>query len=144
VLRTWSAFVLAGNPSTKQVIEYINDKNRYRLPIDEQNDISVFFKRYKYPVAMTPRITNDRMRLQQGVFTIHGGKPCSPLVSEFTPVDLYKDGSEKGYLKDFIVPRECKTPIRKELANLGVSKASLFPELEYQASFVKDFVLGTI
>ncbi len=49
--------------------------------------------------------------------------------------DLPHDMPEKLY--SYVIPAECKASILDELKKLGVSHATLFPELEHQAEYIK-------
>ncbi len=49
--------------------------------------------------------------------------------------DLKKSTPEK--LHSYVIPPECKEHILDELEQLGISHATLFPELEHQAKYIK-------
>ena len=58
-----------------------------------------------------------------------------------TPFDYNKDllaSQQEELILHIIVPYVCKKRIRRELDAMGVNKASLFPELEHQASYLKE------
>lgn len=61
---------------------------------------------------------DSRIQLQQGAFTIH---------STNIPLNNFENASE--FLYKFIIPRECKEELYKELQILGISKSYLFPDL---------------
>ena len=95
-----------------------------------------------YPIAVYPHRLNDRMRFQSSVFTIHGGKAINiPKKEKLTPLPKPKKLEEinrNEFLQSFIIPKDLKKQIRKELFLIGIHKGSLFPELEYQTSVIKD------
>lgn len=49
--------------------------------------------------------------------------------------DIQRDMPEKLY--SYVIPAECKAHILDELKKLGISHATLFPELEHQAEYIK-------
>lgn len=96
-----------------------------------------------YPVAVYPYRLNNRMVFQQSVFTINGGS-YAPLAPNPIPQPLMLDdlnkklpGNDK-FLKSFIIPQEYKSKIKDELNRLGIHKGALFPELEYQTSYINE------
>jgi hypothetical protein len=44
----------------------------------------------------------------------------------------------KQFLKTFIVPKDSKGKIREELMILGIHSGSLFPEIDKQATYIKE------
>jgi len=69
--------------------------------------------------AATPIETDLRMLIQQGAFTVH---------SSSRELDRLKDSD--CWLRQLLIPRECKISIAKELDILGIRRADLFPDLE--------------
>lgn len=43
-----------------------------------------------------------------------------------------------GYLAQFIIPKEDKGQLLKELESFGINHGFLFPELEHQAAYIKN------
>lgn len=70
-------------------------------------------------VAVLTEEADLRQMLQQAVFTLHGSQ--GPLNQ--------RRGSE-DYLMKIRIPASAKPMIRKDLGNLGINRASLFPDLE--------------
>jgi len=95
-------------------------------------------KDYCTPIAVYPNRLNDRMIIQSGVFTLHGGKQY--VYTENDPIPPPKRLTEHTgeFLTYLTIPKECKKTIRDDLFALGIHEASLFPELEYQASYLKE------
>jgi len=106
---------------------------------EDQRKWAEYFAR---PVAAWPRAIHDRMIRQQSVFTVFGGTYAEQGGDIPTPKTL-KDlnGSlQTGwqFLKKFEVPASRKEQIRCDLQAIGIHIASLFPEMEYQAAFIRD------
>lgn len=72
--------------------------------------------------AIAPR-NSPRMQAQQGVFTISHRENI--FIDQAGP-----DGAPKNHTWKYIIPRESKDYMRKELRLLGFSRFQLFPELE--------------
>jgi len=125
------------------------------------DDLSDSFVRY--PLAIFPNRLNARMIVQSGVFTIHGGKICenfqvNPKNCFFKrganendclkekcvthPISLEKLNDEQDnkhkIIAHYKIPSERKETIRKQLRAIGIHDGTIFPELEYQANFVKE------
>ena len=83
-----------------------------------------------------PKRINRRLITQQGCFTCHTGK-----IFHGKPYVKVNDSFD-GYSKSFIVPKECKIDILRELRLCGVYEATLFPELEYQTKHIKSYCLS--
>lgn len=120
------------------------------------------WKRLAYPVAVFPTRANDRVASQRGAFTLHGGKVYdeeieSIKVDERFPlpeglIDISRtttneeDGElapdrdgrrHKRFLDVYVVPSCAKRKLREQLKRLGVHVGSMFPELEYQARYIR-------
>ena len=120
---------------------------------DAMNENRQNFKEYlSYPIAVYPFRLNERMIFQASVFTIHGGKyypnddpAYSPDLSGFERIpeakkleDLNENQEDRHkFLKSFTIPQKYKERIKNELERIGIHKGTLFPELEYQASYIK-------
>jgi len=95
--------------------------------------------------------TNRRIRAQSGCFTLHGGK-FVPNPNEFAEGNIYAnkiglptslheiDRSLKTVriVKWFRIPKEKRASIRQTLSRIGITDSSLFPELDYQARYLRD------
>lgn len=113
---------------------------RGRLTNISDPEVSSFFEQMRKPVAVFPYRTNARLHMQQGVFTIHGGKKYgdSPEISNLQqPIGL-DQFSVGRFLKPFSVPKGSKNDIRKELEAAGIHKGSLFPELDQQSEYMRE------
>ena len=100
------------------------------------------YARLRMPVAVFAHRTNRRIRSQSGVFTLHGGKlaptPTQSAHAEAIglPIRLEQIAAsltKTRLAKWFLIPKDCRAGIRKTLAQIGVTDASLFPELDYQS-----------
>lgn len=96
-----------------------------------------------YPVAVYPYRLNNRMVFQQSVFTINGGTNAplapNPIPQPSMLDDLNRELPESAkFLKSFVIPQGCKSKIKDELNRLGIHKGALFPELEYQTSYINE------
>jgi len=78
--------------------------------------------------AIAPREAG-RMMVQQSVFTIHHVKT--------EPLESYGD---KSHLWRLILPAATKPTIRKQLATLGVSRLSIFPDLDSVAHLASEAI----
>ncbi len=100
------------------------------------------------PITVRPKRVNQRMILQNSVFTLHGGKVYhgnhddpskkkqlnKPIPSSL--IKLQKDNMDVCFLKVFKIPVRKKTKIKTELMTLSIHQGSLFPELDKQAGFL--------
>jgi hypothetical protein len=121
--------------------------------------------RLGFPIAVYPNRLIERMAMQLSVMTIYGGKVYDipreknyiiglheqterlPIFrSMFSIEQMMQNGEirdfnnaeyKKQFLKSFIVPKGCKVKIREELKRIGIHDVSMFPEIEYQAQFIK-------
>jgi hypothetical protein len=108
------------------------------------------YARLRMPVAVYASKSNRRIRTQSGVFTLHGGKYV-PTPGEFSdpetshhipigmPIGLMEINNglpQRVILKWLKIPRDCRFAIRRTLAQIGVTDATLFPELDYQSKYL--------
>jgi FRG domain len=107
--------------------------------------------RLRSPVAIYPNRANRRIRAQSGCFTVHGGK-FMPNPKDYakgklysTPIGLPISLHEIQHslrlkrvqiLKWFRIPSGSQSEIRRTLARIGITDASLFPELDYQSRYL--------
>jgi len=103
--------------------------------------LGLFSKIYSFK----PPHLNPRIRQQHGCFTFHGGKyfkeePCRQGESlkfvEFIKVKKMED--HRNDLVKIKVRSTDKGDLLKELALSGITEATLFPEMEYQAKQIKE------
>jgi hypothetical protein len=86
----------------------------------------------RYPIAILPAHTNERLAVQQGVFTVHG--------NERAPLEtIVALPSSNVRLAKIVIDRANIAQIWQELELLGVSKSWLFPGLDSIAQMVKWF-----
>lgn len=91
-----------------------------------------------------PIITNDRLRVQQGCFSVYGGKLSkywdSDDYSEYIHIadmaDCDLENSDE-ILATFIIPANKKKEIREELERLGIHYGTMFPELDKYGEYLK-------
>ena len=79
------------------------------------------------PVLVTPKMSNVRLNAQFGEFVLYG------LESETGP--SYK---KTNFVTQIVVERDAKTIIRSKLENLGISGATMFPEIDKAAKQIKN------
>jgi hypothetical protein len=78
----------------------------------------------RYPVAINPVWNSERLIMQKGVFTLHGGR-----------FDL--DGNGIPSLVAIPILREYKKKLRAQLQRIGIDEMTLFPELEHSCAHLK-------
>ena len=76
----------------------------------------------QYPLALSPTMNFSRMVAQLSTFTIH---PI-PRKGNTMP-DLLTD---KKYLVRYVIPQDCKLNLVNDLKSLGISRRTLFPDLD--------------
>lgn len=81
------------------------------------------------PVAVLAMRMFPRLVAQSGVFTL--------IHRQRTPIQRIRGGA---YVGRIVVPGSAKVRIAKELADMGVTRLSLFPELESVAELAKSFL----
>jgi hypothetical protein len=92
------------------------------------------------PIAVFPNRANRRLIAQSGTFTIHGGK-YSHADPDFAPPRSLEDLNKAAptpFLWSFDILASTKPEIERALWQLGIHKGTLFPDLEQQASHLKD------
>ena len=77
---------------------------------------------------ITPASYTRRIEVQSGVFTVHND-PKKPL----------EDIAEKGKLHKIIIVKSFRDELREILANYGIHRASMFPDLDGMAYFINDY-----
>jgi hypothetical protein len=105
--------------------------------------------RLRAPVAVYPNRANRRIRAQSGCFTLHGGI-FNPEPERFDATAVYKNFIglpitlheidrclDRNRIIDWWrIPKGCKEEIRSTLAQIGITDATLFPELDYQSRYL--------
>jgi hypothetical protein len=91
------------------------------------------------PVAVIPGLVHARLKSQQGVFTLHGGKVGGTLPPETSLTDLSgKVAPSEQFLQSYLIPRTAKSRIKRELLALGVRAGTIYPEPDKQAEHLKE------
>lgn len=103
------------------------------------------------PIAVFPYRSDPRLIVQQSVFTLHGGKgnprggppPGFPLPKpiHLEGLNAASDEHEKVLIKINI---ENKPVILDELQQVGVSSATLFPDLDHESDWLKKLWVSNI
>ncbi|MFL1495654.1 FRG domain-containing protein, partial [Pseudomonas antarctica] len=110
-----------------------SDKNEsdayvYALNADDLQDKKVYTKD-PFGTALTrvfqPRLNNQRIVAQHGWFTLHR---YSTTANSFVPVDT--NPNTKNNLTQIQIPSEFRADILESLERHGISKRTLFPDLE--------------
>lgn len=76
----------------------------------------------QYPLAVDPPLHFPRMVTQMSTFTIHPRPKAGCTIPEIM--------TEEINLVRYVIPRGCKKRILLDLAALGITKVTLFPELD--------------
>lgn len=102
------------------------------------------------PVAVLPTLSNGRIARQLGMFTLHGGKKYGhdALVKVIEgerippPVGLIelnnRVAESKRFLMSWFVPEKAKPRIVSELRCLGVTEATMYPEIDHAAKVARE------
>jgi hypothetical protein len=141
------------NITDEKLIKDLRELKIYNYNKPLSQELSLFIEKLSLPIAFYPSRKNDRMANQLSVFTMSGGKTYDQVIIENfgksifrNPVSLVElddklknDGNyeEKKFLKCFRIPGNCKLRIREQLKRVGIHDASMYPELEYQANYIK-------
>ena len=95
----------------------------------------------KYIAVATP-MNNERIKRQQGAFLIagmpeiEGRNPFEKNPFDIKP--LLSKVEDDGLKWSIPVPKERKVILLQELDAVGINRGFLFPELEHQATFIRD------
>ena len=90
---------------------------------------------FSHVYSFKPPHLNPRIRQQHGYFTFHGGKyyDGSEFIKYYEIEEIFKDSLVKIRIKS-----TDKNKLLKEMALTGITEATLFPEMEYQAKQIKE------
>lgn len=126
----------------------INDKNG-----ECKKNVQAFLRKLSLPIAFYPARKNDRMANQLSVFTISGGKTYDDKIIDNFGKSIFHEPEgllelnnkimnsqeriDKRFIKCFRIPGECKLILREQLKRIGIHDGSMYPELEYQANYIK-------
>lgn len=127
--------------------------------LNEQSDLNAIALHYltKVPaMAVRPSLENRRLSRQDGAFLLFGmslkkheisnnigtkGRSylhLSPYRAEGSIEDLWHE------ITEYQIPADKKQEILYALERLGIARSKLFPELQYQAEFVKNTISGDL
>lgn len=124
----------------QQMARFLKEKGFKNPELDKLAGISHIF--------MKAPLNNERIRRQHGAFIITGitvgeeGNLFQKERFDLKPLlvrrfDDFGDSDTKPIERSIIIPKESKDKILSELNVLGINQAFLFPELEYQAAYIK-------
>jgi hypothetical protein len=82
-----------------------------------------------FPVATIATRNNPRIQAQMGTFTIHHHSKIA-----------IEDVGDKSHVSKYVIPNASREIIFKELKLLGLTRFSLFPELESVGSMIREMV----
>jgi len=103
-------------------------------------------------IAVRPSLANLRITQQDGAFLLFGMELSKKEVStnpgtkgrvylELAPYMADEPGENPWHvITEYRIPASRKPEIMRALEALGITKSRLFPELQYQAEFVREFV----
>lgn len=103
-------------------------------------------------IAVRPSLANLRIAQQDGAFLLFGMELKKEEVStnpgtkgrvylELAPYLNNEPGEQPWHvITEYRIPADRKSEILRALEALGITRSRLFPELQYQAEFVRDFV----
>jgi hypothetical protein len=126
----FDAIVFVLNPIE---LNRLNDKSKPRIldPQDDRALISQFLRsgprqpsKRRYPIAVNPAWSSERLIVQKGTFTLHGS--------------LFSlDAAKVSSLVAVPILKEVKPQLRLELRRVGIDEMTLFPELEHSCKHLK-------
>jgi hypothetical protein len=88
---------------------------------------------HQYPMAVYSTYIHTRMQVQRSRFTVHGRDKRS-----FNDLFSGTDLPDRGLLFPFWIEPTCARPIAEELKEIGISRSTLFPDLEGAAEDLMD------
>ena len=94
----------------------------------------------KYVPVVAPK-NNERIRRQNGAFLILGIDVSAPdyyLKNSFNLKDTLSEYVDEGIPRYLRIPSDQKSSILHELDMIGINEAFVYPELEHQASYIKN------
>ncbi|MDG4595008.1 MAG: FRG domain-containing protein [Candidatus Contendobacter sp.] len=108
------------------------------------------------PVAVFPERKNIRIAAQSGMFTLAGGdylpdklvrknsgnfecRNPKPIHLDDWDTDACSNFYERKVIVSVKIPKDKKTEIRKELQTIGFNAGSMYPDLDQQIDYIKEF-----
>ena len=126
----------------KDLVDFLADKNIiYKIePMTERApELEKVLRRLYIPVAAP--LNNERIKRQHGVLILFGicGKDNENIYQKaaFDLKSVVLDDKEDGIERSIIIPMEEKKQLLYELDAIGINESFLFPELEHQATYIK-------
>ena len=126
----------------KDMVDFLADKNiQYKLePISDRSpDLEKVLSRQYIPVAAP--LNNERIKRQHGVLVLFGirGKESENIYQKaaFDLKSMVVSDADDDIDRSIIIPKEEKASILWELDAIGINESFLFPELEHQATYIK-------
>ena len=108
----------------KVLSKYVNNIQKEKPHFQDR----IEHKTFTTPIFLRPYINNNRISKQDGYFIIFGMDTSKDKLPEVN----------KGLFSEIKIDKKSKKKILKELAMLGITKKSLFPELEKFAEYIKE------
>ncbi|MGP1718747.1 FRG domain-containing protein [Shewanella frigidimarina] len=109
-----------------------------------------FYSSHEYSISVPyePMLMNERIKRQQGCFTLHGGKILDGnILLPIVPMDE-ENGRSLNYetrrVQKQLIEAKDKKKILKQLAMLGITDSAMFPEVEHQSKHIKNQCLYTL
>ncbi|MBB6497776.1 FRG domain-containing protein [Methanococcus maripaludis] len=120
----------------RSVEEHLHDLHDNELWYDNDRKLLELKKLITGIHLIRPIITNDRLRVQQGCFSVYGSIVDGELI-QCNNVTDYDLESSNEILATFIIPADKKKEIREELERLGIHDGTMFPELDKYGEYLK-------
>jgi hypothetical protein len=126
----------------KDIVEFLADRNiqyNYEAISDSSPELEKVLNRQYIPVAAP--LNNERIKRQHGVLVIFGfcGKGSKNIYQKgaFDLKSVVVADVGDGIDRSIIIPLGEKKQLLWELDAIGINESFLFPELEHQATYIK-------
>jgi len=115
---------------------------------DNKDQAALWFYKFlsdlRKPVAVFPERKNIRLIAQSGMFTLSGGDYLPKKVERNgvgcrIPNPLHLNRGNKRLVASYTIPHSSKKELRRDLEMIGFHAANIFPELESQGKYIKNF-----
>lgn len=130
--------------NTEQMIEEL----KHEVELYPQRGVETFYntdaiqKILTTPIGLYPRLTNDRIKSQDGVFIMGGmnikEKNIDGIVFEKQSYSSINQLWPES--REIIIPSSTKSEILQALDKIGINRRKLFPELSVQADYVTEYI----
>ncbi len=112
---------IPGTPTrNNRILKFLASEPMHSAPENLAKDLEIEIP--QYPLAIQAQMNFPRITNQLGTFTIHP-KPKQG----FTLPEILKD---EKHLVRYTIPSGCKKKLRRDLTALGVTRVTLFPNLD--------------